>query len=242
MELTRARKLYLLLSVLFLVALFFMLSYMQSDNTDADYSYNINEDGVTVTLTGYSGDDRSLTIPGEIDGYKVSAIGKSAFQNKTKLKKLKLPDSVAKIGEYAFDNCASLVSVKMSAGVEIIDAYAFCDCENLSSLELPEGLRSIGDFAFYSCVRLGKVNIPASVTEIGTDAFAVCENLLLDVSKNELAAGVAKQYNIATDYTGTDGFMWLKLILITVPAAALAILLMVLLPRAIKRKQKNKKS
>lgn len=42
--------------------------------TVGDYTYTDNSDG-TVTITNYGGSERNLTIPEELDGKTVSAIG-----------------------------------------------------------------------------------------------------------------------------------------------------------------------
>jgi len=241
MELSRSRKIYLLLSVVAVVAIFFLLSYRAEDNTDAEYDYEINEDGSGITVTAYSGSDSSLTVPDEIDGYTVTAVGRSAFENKTGLSKIELPDTVKTIGEYAFDNCSALSKVALGKSVESIGDCAFSSCESLTTIELPEGLLKIGDFAFYSCIRLSSVKIPASVEYIGTDAFAVCEKLTLDVSENDLAAAVAEQYSIPTDFKDSGDYKILIALLISLPLAGVAIAAVILLPKIVKRKQKNKK-
>ena len=51
---------------------------------------------------------KSVTIPEEILGLKVTAIGESAFAKQTNLKKIDLPDTITEIGKNAFDQCTSL--------------------------------------------------------------------------------------------------------------------------------------
>ena len=48
---------------------------IESGVTFGDYEYSVNEDGETVTITRYKGIDTVVTIPSEIDGKKVTAIG-----------------------------------------------------------------------------------------------------------------------------------------------------------------------
>ena len=156
------------MAVAALVTLFFFILLRFDDNTFAKFSYEVNEDGVSATVSGFDGSNGSIDIPEEIDGYKVVAISDHAFANKEKLKKVSIPDSVEVIGKYAFDNCTSLKEVKIGKNVREIGHYAFYGCKMLKSADLPEKLESVGDFAFCSCIRLEKIKIPASCTVIGS--------------------------------------------------------------------------
>ena len=241
MELTTPRKIYLLLSVLAVVAVFFLLSYKLYDNIDDDYSYELNSDGETVTITGHSGENRTLDIPSEIDGHKVTAISKSAFANKRNLKKLSISGSVEVIGEYAFDNCTSLQTVTLEEGVRVIGHYAFYGCKNMNRFDMPETVEEIGDSAFYSCISLKKLKIPAACAVIGTDAFAACESLMLDCSENPAAAEIAAIYTIPTEFQNTESYIALKIVIMTVILGAAAAAAFIVLPKVIKPKQKNQK-
>ena len=240
MELTTPRKIYLLLSVLAVVAIFFLLSFKLYDNIDDDYSYELNSDGETIAVTGHSGENSKLDIPSEIDGHKVTAISKSAFANKKNLKKLSIPGSVEVIGEYAFDNCTSLQTVTLAEGVKVIGHDAFYGCRSMSRFDMPETVEEIGDFAFYSCISLKKLKIPAACTVIGTDAFAACESLMLDCSENPAAAEIAEIYTIPTDFKDTGDYLAVKIVVMTVILGAIAAAAIIVLPKFIKRKQKTK--
>ena len=239
MELTTPRKIYLLLSVLAVVALIFMLSFKLYDNIDDDYSYELNPDGRTVTVTGHSGENKKLDIPSEIDGHKVTAIGKAAFANKNNLKSLSIPGSIEVIGEYAFDSCSSLQKVTLAEGVKVIGHYAFYGCENMSRFDMPETIKEIGDFAFYSCIKLKMLRIPAACKEIGTDAFAACESLMLDCTDNPAAAEIAAIYTIPADYKDTDDYLFGQIVKYTVILGVITAPFVIVLPKIFKRKQKN---
>ena len=81
--------------------------------TSGDYSYQILDDG-TVEITGYSGSDTELVIPGEIEGLAVSSIDDGAFES-----------------------CISVISVFISSNVKHIGKYAFNKCTNLRSATIP---------------------------------------------------------------------------------------------------------
>jgi len=44
-----------------------------------DFSYEVNEETDTVTITGYSGSASEVTIPSKIEGKSVTSIGYNAF-------------------------------------------------------------------------------------------------------------------------------------------------------------------
>ena len=77
------------------------VSAMQSGETFDNYKYKVNEDGVSVTVTGCSKTDSEITVPSEIDGKAVTVIGKEAFFH-CRYTKITLPEGITKIEEYAF--------------------------------------------------------------------------------------------------------------------------------------------
>ena len=49
--------------------------------TYGDFEYSVLDDG-TVEITGYSGSEETIDIPGKIDGKSVTSIGSNAFTGK----------------------------------------------------------------------------------------------------------------------------------------------------------------
>jgi hypothetical protein len=138
------------------------------------FSYTTN-DG-TITITGYTGAGRSVTIPSLTNGLPVTSIGTNAFAG-TGLTNITIPDSVTNIGYEAFDQCTSLAGVTIPNSVVSLGDYAFSGCTSLASVAIPDGVISIGDFAFDYCPSLTNVTIPDSVTHIGSGAFWACSRL-----------------------------------------------------------------
>ena len=124
--------------------------------TEGNFTYKVNEDGTSVTITRYQMDVNCLdvTIPSEIAG-----------------------KSVASIGEYAFDDCSGLKSVSIPGSVISIGNGAFYGCSNLKSVSIPGSVTSIGNEAFSSCSGLKSVSILDGVASIGDEAFSRCSNL-----------------------------------------------------------------
>ena len=103
--------------------------------TDESCLFVKENDNGTLTISGYCGNDRSYTIPSDINGKTVTEIGYFAFEN-SEFTDIEIPDSIETIYGKAFINCANLKSVSIPAGVSLIDEYAFgylCDDNSVYS-------------------------------------------------------------------------------------------------------------
>ena len=60
-----------------------------------NFKYELSEVGLTIT--SYEGSEKEVVIPNEIDGYKVSAIGKQAFKDNTTMTSVVIPEGVSNI-------------------------------------------------------------------------------------------------------------------------------------------------
>lgn len=58
----------------------------------------------------------NLTIPAELDGHTVTAIGDKAFSCCDALTSVTIPDGVTTIGDYVFAGCAALKSISVTPG------------------------------------------------------------------------------------------------------------------------------
>ncbi|MGE5628468.1 MAG: leucine-rich repeat protein [Solirubrobacterales bacterium] len=137
------------------------------------YSYDI-VDGKAV-ITHYNSDPMSngrITIPDTLDGYQVTAIGKSSFAYCGDITKVIIPKGVTSIGDSAFSDCRYLTGVDIPESVTSIGNFAFSGCRFLSSVTMTDsGLITIGQRAFESCYTLTSIKIPLSVKNIGYGAF-----------------------------------------------------------------------
>ncbi len=101
--------------------------------TDSDkFQYEAN--GENVTITGYTGDEKILTIPELIDGKSVIFIAKGAFAGCT-ADTVILPKTIQKIDSNAFTG-ASLKTLYMFDNIRSVSDYSFEDCKQLSTLHL----------------------------------------------------------------------------------------------------------
>src|SRR5215469_3298611 len=102
----------------------------------------------TITITGYTGSNGDVTIPSNINGYSVTAIGDSAFAYRFGVTNVAIPDSVTNIGNWAFEACYDLTNVVIGNGVISIGNLAFYNCYVLPSVTIPDSVVSIGNLAF----------------------------------------------------------------------------------------------
>ena len=125
---------------------------------DNGFYFKALEDN-TLEIVAYSGEDKELTIPSEIDGYKVTSIGKNAFEGCTSLTSIEIPDSVTSIGDFAFYRCTNLKNVINSNSIVYIGRLAFQSCTNLTNIEIPDSVINIGEQAFFDCTSLTSINV-----------------------------------------------------------------------------------
>ena len=143
------------------------------------YTYTL-DDANRATITGYSGNATALYIPDEIDGHEVVAIGDRAFQNRTDLRTVMIPDSVTEMGGYAFNNCTNLSNVTLSKNLESMGSSAFGNCDGLTQIEIPKSLDIGGNYylgAFSDCANIKKVTFERGTTKIASSLFCGCTGI-----------------------------------------------------------------
>ena len=176
-----------LLAVLLALCLVIPCAFAEEDSAETpeperytcgDYAYILLGDG-TAEIVGYTGCEKSLTIPDSLDGIPVAGIGENAFFCNP-LQEITIPDSVRSIGTKAFSHC-------------------YC----LTEITIPDSVTSIGNWAFESCIFLKEITIPASVTSIGNRVFDNCNSPDVTVQPDSYAEEYCKEEQlIFWDYEG----------------------------------------
>ena len=97
----------------------------------------VKEVEVTQATTGFTASGvlvipEAVTYEGVI--YSVTSIGKYAFDSKTEITSVIIPNSVTIIKQFAFSKCTNLTSVTIGSGIQTIEKYAFNRCTNLTSV------------------------------------------------------------------------------------------------------------
>lgn len=140
----------------------------------------------------------SVSIPAEINGYKVLGIYDGAFAG-----------------------APSLTSVSLSEGIEYIGAGAFYECRKLEEVNIPESVSKIPNYCFYNCWELKEINIPVSVTSSGAYSFAysglesvnISENLEIIAPLSFIGCKSLKEFNVSDsnpNYKTVDGILYSK--------------------------------
>ena len=147
------------------------------------YTYTL-DDANRATITGYSGNATALYIPEEIDGHEVVAIGDRAFENRTDLRTVMIPDSVTEIEAYSFNNCTNLSNVTLSKSLKYMGGRAFGSCEKITQIEIPKSLDNCGNSGYASyhgpfgaCSGLKKITFEEGATEVSNGLFRGCTGL-----------------------------------------------------------------
>ena len=210
-------------------------AYVQHNGVYVGYKYTLGNGMATIVNGPFVGSRfieydeefsdwrESYTVPSYLSGYKVIAIGKSAYSGFCS-KKIILPNGVLRIGDYAFSSCR-MESVVLPNSIESIGEGAFSECEKLTAIDIPgtvkvlrndtfsgcynlkkvtlhQGLQSIGDYCFGmgtdGCTHYGKLEsivIPKTVTNIGAYAFSFTNLKSVEISGNisKIKAGTFRE-------------------------------------------------
>jgi hypothetical protein len=195
-----------LLTVLYLTVSsgWMQLLVQAEESEETEYLYNetiyyqINEQSEVVIVRSRASVTEAC-IPAYIDDMPVTEIRNNAFQGRTRLTKVVLPETITKIGDYAFYQCTRLEEVSIPdtvsqigwgiltgtpwmqnqpegcilVGNRIVIGYQ----GSQSCVVIPEGTTAIAGHAFENCKTMMSVVIPDTVREIGALAFAGCSQL-----------------------------------------------------------------
>ena len=153
--------------------------------------YEVSTDG-TATITGVAsvGSGDTLTVPSNIDGHSVVAIGAKAFYNDddvptTGLAKIILPSTITTLGVGAFMS-SGLASITVPSSVEAIPARCFAGCSKLATITFAgDSLKNIGEMAFSGCAALMELDIPVLTQNIARESFRVGRKCFYRCSKLE---------------------------------------------------------
>ncbi len=91
--------------------------------------------------------------------YRVTEIGKGAFQDCARLTGITIEDNVLTIGEDAFAGCSAMTSVTIPNTVTSISGFAFGNCTSLTEVVLPNSVTYVGGLAFFCCSALTTVDL-----------------------------------------------------------------------------------
>ncbi len=138
--------------------------------------FNVNNDGVLVSIDGINEKNNEITIPMVVNDIEVKEIGEEVFLNNKFITKLVIPETVKTLGYKMCQGCVNLKEVVLPNTIEVIPDYAFEQCNSLSKINIPTSLVQIRNDAF-SNTAIKEFNAPNSFKEIWNYAFKDCKEL-----------------------------------------------------------------
>ncbi|MDR0759188.1 MAG: leucine-rich repeat domain-containing protein [Treponema sp.] len=160
-------------------------AWWQDDPNYIPFQYADHSDTGGVIITQYAPYEENyyaaaLTIPDELGGKTVTAIGEGVFANRY-FDGITLPSQLQAIGNKAFAR-THITNITIPDTVTSIGKLAFQDA-SLETISLGSGLNSIGDYAFDGN-RLTVLLLPASVKSVGEGAFFGNEVRSIEIGAN----------------------------------------------------------
>ena len=107
-------------------------------------------------------------------GQALETVGDCAFQNCTNVTKLTFPDATTEIGSRAFAYCSSVTEITVGQGLKSVGDYSFVDCGSFTALVLPDKFTTMGGSAFERCRKLTNAKLGQSLTSVPNNAFKNC--------------------------------------------------------------------
>lgn len=154
---------------LFLLILLLPVSLWGYDFQAGHLFYNVLSDSTVEVCCEHPGEValygrlRKLTIPSSVShdslSYTVIGIGKRAFHDCPKLRRIRLPESLLYIDSAAFEGLSSLDSLTLPSRLARIADNAFQNCTTLGYIDLPASTDSIGENVFTGCTRLRRLTV-----------------------------------------------------------------------------------
>ena len=147
-----------------------------------DYKYTA--DGGKAVITGYTGSEKEVIIPSDLDGNTVTALGKGLFESNNNIEKVTIPESVDLVGTNAFASCGNLKKITIKSHLEVIPRGMCNDCPKLEEVNLPDSIVTVDTFAFDSCKSLKSINLPEKTEVIKLNAFSDSGLEKFNIGKN----------------------------------------------------------
>lgn len=155
----------------------------------AQYAFTTNNGALTIT--GYSGSESHLSLPGYVYGLPVTGIGPAAFAGADTLMTVSIPRTITSIAPGAFSFCGLLTSFTVDAlnpAYSGIGGVLFNNNKTRPTLIqypagraggyiVPQAVFRIESGAFAGATGLTAVQMTNGITQIGAGAFESCTSL-----------------------------------------------------------------
>ncbi len=181
-----------------------------------DFSYTLNDDGVTITVTAYNSRDINAVIPSSIDGKTVTGIGYFAFANNPGVETVTIPATVTSINNYAFcdrdyTDHPGIKELLVDAENTVFASYdgiiyskdftaiKFVPANIEGEVHLADGLLKLEGLK--NKPNVTAVYVPSSVTSKENDAFSGTPIKVYSIGCEKMLEGVSGVEHIIFDYS-----------------------------------------
>ena len=127
-----------------------------------------------IRLLKYRGTEKELTVPTELAGQMVVAIGDGCFRDNTRLETVEIPYGIRAIGDEAFYRCTAMTKATISGTVNTIGDRAFAHTQ-IASMHIPGSVHTIGSEAFLGCKGLLNIAFEGGIEDAG-DLFPTSDS------------------------------------------------------------------
>lgn len=169
---------------------------------EGDFTYIVYTDK-TARISKYSGSTEDLIIPEKIDGYTVTGIHSTCFEENGSLVKVTLPKTLKTIGREAFLNSSISELVILSPEVRVADS-AFKGCASLSKMTFEGYFADLGHGSF-SATHVENIRLSPKADAIRDSALAQTEVKITDFTQFDYIGDSALAYtslNASLNLTG----------------------------------------
>lgn len=140
--------------------------------------------GLTSSWETYNGvlDKTILYLPEQYGTASLYGIGDGAFENRTEIRTVNIPNTVVAIGDNAFSGCSALRSVISAENVESVGQDVFADTPWIELFDDNSWFRTIGKvllrYNFLGGYQITEKSFPERVTVIAPGVFKDSRNLV----------------------------------------------------------------
>ena len=140
------------------------------------YTFKPNDDGQSVAVMSYKGDDAHVVIPDQYCAKPITVLYDKLFAGHKEIADIHFPDTITDLGEFVFDGCTALKHLELPAALKYLWGQTFARCE-VEEIVLPDNIMSIPPYAFKDCKNLRKVVCGSGLRKIYAGAFSGCTRL-----------------------------------------------------------------
>ena len=135
-------------------------------------------------------------------------IGKCLVATKSTIEGIcEIKEGTVTIANSAYNNRSNLIGISIPDSVIRIGCDAFSACSGLRNITIPKNVNSIGEYAFNACTGLTGLTLESSSVSIGNDAFYRCNNI------NDIYYyGRKKEFNKLQNLPDCDNVIYKKII------------------------------